>query len=74
MVKLINGLGIETGVDRDSSVGIATRYGLNVPGIESPDCGDEIFRNRSDCPWGLPSLLFDGYRVFPGGKAAGAWC
>jgi hypothetical protein len=25
-------------------------------------------------PWGPPSLLYDGYRVFPGGKAAGAWC
>jgi hypothetical protein len=21
-----------------------------------------------------PSLLYNGYRVFPGGKAAGAWC
>ena len=25
-----------------------------------------------DRPWGLPSLLYNGYRVFPGGKAAGA--
>ena len=24
-------------------------------------------------PWGPPSLLYNGYRVFPGGKAAGAW-
>jgi len=23
--------------------------------------------------WGLPSLLYNGYRVFPGGKAAGTW-
>jgi len=23
---------------------------------------------RSDRPWGLPSLLYNGYRVFPGGK------
>jgi len=22
---------------------------------------------------GPPSLLYNGYRVFPGGKAAGAW-
>ena len=28
----------------------------------------EIFRNCSDRPWGLPSLLYNGYRVFPGGK------
>ena len=25
-------------------------------------------------PGGLPSILYNGYRVFPGGKAAGAWC
>ena len=24
-------------------------------------------------PWGPPGLLHSGYRVFPGGKAAGAW-
>jgi len=23
---------------------------------------------RPDRPWGLPSLLYNGYRVFPGGK------
>jgi hypothetical protein len=32
-----------------------------------------IFCTRSDRPWGPPSLLYNGYRVFPGGKAAGAW-
>jgi len=35
--------------------------------------GVEIFRTRPDRPWGPPSLLYNGYRVFPGGKAAGAW-
>ena len=25
-------------------------------------------------PWGPPSLPYNGYRVFPGCKAAGAWC
>ena len=35
--------------------------------------GSEIFRTRPDRPWGLSSLLYNGYRVFPGGKAAGAW-
>jgi hypothetical protein len=49
-----------------SSVGIATDYGLDGPGIESR-CG-EIFR-CPDWPWGPPSLLYNGYRVFPGGKA-----
>ena len=56
---------------RDSSVGIATRYGLDGPGIESR-WGD-IFRFRPDRPWGTFSLLYNGYRVFPWGKAAGAW-
>ena len=56
---------------RDSSVGIATRYWLDGPGIDSR-WGD-IFRTRPDRPWGPPRLLQNGYRVFPEGKAAGAW-
>ena len=28
---------------------------------------------RPDPPWGPPSILYNEYRVFPGGKAAGAW-
>ena len=56
---------------RDSSVGVATRYGLDGSGIESR-WGVEIFCTRPDRPWGPPSLLHNGYRVFPGGKAAGA--
>jgi hypothetical protein len=35
--------------------------------------GGEIFRTRPDRPWGQPSLLYNGYRVFPGGKATDAW-
>ena len=57
---------------RDSSVGIATRHGLDGPWIESR-WGGEIVHTRRDRPWGPPSLLYNGYRVFPGGKAAGAW-
>ena len=30
--------------------------------------GDEMFRTCPDRPWGPPSLLYNGYRVFPGGK------
>jgi hypothetical protein len=60
------------GGGRDSSVGIATRYGLDGPGIESRWVG-EIFRTRPDRPCGPPSLLYNGDRTFPGGKAAGAW-
>jgi len=44
--------------DRDSSVGTATRYRLDGPGIESRR--GEIFRTRSDRPLGPPSLLYNG--------------
>ena len=50
-----------------SSVGIATGHGLHGPGIESR-WGGEIYRTCPDRPWGPPSLLYNGYRVFPGGK------
>ena len=30
--------------------------------------GGEIFPTCPDRPWGPPSLLYNGYRVFPGGK------
>jgi len=30
--------------------------------------GGEIFRTCPDRPWGPPSLLYNGYGVFPGGK------
>ena len=49
-----------------SVVGIATAYGLDGPGIE-PWWG-EIFRTSPDRPWDPPSLLYNGYRFFPGGK------
>ena len=35
--------------------------------------GGEIFRTRPDRPWGPPYLLYDEYRVFPGGKPARVW-
>ena len=48
-----------------SFVGIATDYGLDGPG--SNPYGDDIFL-RQDQPWGPPSLPYNGYRFFPGGK------
>ena len=58
-------------IGRDSSVGIATRYGMDGPGIRSR-CGGEIFRIRPDRPWGPPSLLYNGYRVsLPGVRRPG---
>jgi hypothetical protein len=51
---------------RVSSVGIATRYGLAAAVFESFWWGGgDIF--RPDLPWGPPSLLYNGYRVFPRG-------
>ena len=55
------------------TVGTATRYGQDGPGIESRWGGGEIFRTRPDRPWDPPRLLYNGYRVFPGGKTAGEW-
>ena len=55
-----------------SSVGIATRYRLYGPGIESRWGGGEIFRTRPDRPWDPPSLLHNEYRLsFPGVKRPG---
>ena len=49
-----------------SSVDIVTDYGLDGPGIESR-WGD-ILRTCPDRPWDPSSLLYNGYRIFPGGK------
>ena len=49
-----------------SSVGIATGYGLDGPGIESRWGRD--FQHLSRPALGSLSLLYNGYRVFPGGK------
>jgi hypothetical protein len=51
---------------RDSVLGTATRYGLEGPGIESR--WDEIFRTYPHQLLGPPSLLYNGYRLFSGGK------
>jgi len=47
-----------------SSVGIATGYGLDGPGIKSQW---RDFPPHPDRRWGTPSLLYNGYRVFPRG-------
>ena len=49
-----------------SSVGIATELRAGGSGIESR--GGREFSARPDRPWGSPSLLQNGYRVFPRGK------
>ena len=54
---------------RDISVCIATGYGLDGLGIESRWGRD--FRTRPDRLWGPPSLPYNGYWVFLGGKRLG---
>jgi len=54
-----------------SAIGTDFRYDVGSPGIESRWRG-VIFFTRPHCPWGPPSLLHNGYRVIPTGKAAEA--
>ena len=54
-------------IGRDSSVVIATRYGLDGPEIESR-WGTRLSAHGQTCRG-----AHNGYRVLPGGKAAGAW-
>jgi hypothetical protein len=46
-------------------VGTATDYGLDGLAIEFQWGRD--FPTCPDRPWGPPSLLYNGYRIFPGG-------
>jgi hypothetical protein len=59
-------------IGRYSSVGIATRYELDGPGIESR-WGVKFSALVPTGPRAQSSLLYNGYRDFPGGKAAEAW-
>ena len=52
-----------------SVVGIATRYGLDGPGIEFRR--ERYFRTG---PAAHPASYTMGTGSFPGGKAAGTWC
>jgi len=63
-----NGAEVALFEGRDSAVGIAPRY---VEG-SNPGWGD-IFRTRPDRLWGPAGLLYNGYRVYPGAKAAEVW-
>jgi hypothetical protein len=51
---------------RDSSVGIATRYGLDGPGIES--CRSEISASIQTGPGAYPASYTTGTGSFPGVK------
>jgi hypothetical protein len=57
---------------RDSSVGIASRYGLDGPGIESRCERDFLHPSIPDLrPTQPPMEWVPG--LFPGSKAVGAW-
>jgi len=65
-----------TGIVNKSGAAIAQSVqrlatGWSILG-SNPGAG-EIFRTSPDRPWGPPRLLYSGYRVFAGGKAAGAY-
>jgi hypothetical protein len=60
---------------QDSVVGLVTHYRLDGPGIKSWwGGGGQDFHICPERPWVQPSILCNGYGVFLGGKAAGAWC
>jgi len=64
-------LNLSPALGRNSADSTANRYGLTVRG-SNPGEG-EIFRTRPDRPLGQSNLLYNAYRVIPGGKAAGVW-
>jgi len=52
-------------IGRDSSVGIATRYGLEGPGVD--------FTSPPDRPEAHPAAYTMGTGSFPGVKLPGSW-
>jgi hypothetical protein len=59
-------------VGRGSSVGIATRYELESPGIEYRWGRDSAHPSKPALGPAQPPIQW-APDVFPGGKAAGAW-
>ena len=58
-------------VARDSAVSSRLATVWTVRG--SNPGGDDIFQTFLYRRWGPLNLLYNGYRVFVGGKATGAW-
>jgi hypothetical protein len=61
-----------TPLGRYSLVRKATRYGLDGQRIE-PRLVTRFSTPVQIGPVAYPVPLYNGYRIFPGGKAAGAW-
>jgi len=59
-------IGISVTGGPGSSVGVATELRVRRSGDRIPV--RTRFSAPPDRPWGPPSLLYNGYRVFPGGK------
>ena len=59
---------------RDSSVGIATRYRLDGPGITIPVGGARFSAPFQTVPGAHPTSYTMGTGSFAVGRAAGAWC
>jgi len=57
---------------QDCVVGIATRYGLDGPGIESR-MGAKFSSHVQTGRGGPPSHLYNGHQVISGSKAAESW-
>ena len=64
--------GFENG-GRDSSVGLATRYGLGSPGIESPRFSARFSEPVQTGPWAHPTSYTVGTGFLSRRKAAGVW-
>ena len=58
-------------VGRDSSVGTAACYYPGGPEVDFQ--WGQHFPHPPDRPWGPLNLQYNGYRLFPKSKAAGAW-
>ena len=58
-----SGATVQNLVPSGRAAGMATRYGLDGPGIES--WWGARHRTRPSRPWGPPSLLYNGHRVNP---------
>ena len=67
--RLRNNRSLNEDWNRDSSVGIATRYGLDVH-ESNPGGGRDFPHPSRPALVPPPSLLYNGYRVFPGRKVA----
>jgi len=51
----------------------STYWGILYMSCWSNPGGGDIFLTRPDRPWGPPSVLYNGCRVFHEGKSAGSW-